>query len=480
MKTYQDLIEVGQAEDKRMDFVHSAIEDHKGSALFQDAVVAYEYNAHRNRTINQYRKLLYTMAGQAVPDNFSSNWKMACRFFHIFVTQEVQHLLGNGANWDKKSTKVAREKFGQDFDTRLQEIGKDALVGGVAFGFYNLDHVDVFKVTEFVPLYDEEDGALKAGIRFWQIDESKPLRATLYELDGYTEYIWRDGNPEVKNPKSKYKLKVLETPADGRVIYDGENYPTFPIVPLWGNPERQSELVGLREQIDCYDLIKSGFANDLDDASQIYWTIQNAGGMDDIDLAKFLERMKTVKAAVVEDTGARAEAHTVDVPFAAREALLGRIKHDLFVDAMALDPAEIAAGAVTATQIKAAYEPLNSKCDEFEYCILDFLDGLAAVAGINEYEVTFTRSMVVNTLEQVQVLATAANYLDRDYIVERMLETLGDGDLYEDMMKKLEKEEQERMALAMQQMAAQAGSQAPDEQGGETDQETEENATQGE
>jgi SPP1 family phage portal protein len=456
MKTYQDLVAVGDQEDKRMEFVKAAIDQHKGTAIYQEAVVAEEYNAHQNRTINQYRKLLYTISGRAVPDNYSANWKMASRFFHIFVCQEVQHLLGNGVTWDKKNKKAAESKFGQDFDNRLQELGKDALIGGVAFGFYNLDHMDVFKVTEFAPLYDEENGALMAGIRFWQVSDDKPLRATLYEVDGYTDYIWIKSEPKVLKDKRPYKLKLRETPADGVEIYDGENYPTFPIVPLWGNPERQSELVGLREQIDCYDLIKSGFANDLDDASQIYWTIQNAGGMDDVDLAKFLERMKTVKAAVVEDTGARAEAHTMEVPYNAREVLLARIKRDLYNDAMALDPADIAAGAVTATQIKAAYEPLNSKCDEFEYCIRDFLDGLTAVAGLDEYEVTFTRSMIVNTLEQVQVIATAANFLDREYIVEKILTALGDGDLAEDMISKLEKEEQERMTQAMQQMAAQA------------------------
>lgn len=475
MKTYQDLVKVENAEDKRMEFVRAAIADHKGTDLYQEAVIAAEYNAHQNRTINQYRKLLYTMSGQAVPDNFSANWKMACRDFHYFIVQEVQQLLGNGATWDKKSAQKARETFGRDFDNRLQEIGKDALIGGVAFGFFNLDHLDVFKVTEFVPLYDEENGALMAGIRFWQVSEDKPLRATLYELDGYTDYIWVNSEAKILRAKRAYKLKLRETPADGVEIYDGENYPTFPIVPLWGNPERQSELVGLREQIDCYDLIKSGFANDLDDASQIYWVIQNAQGMDDVDMAKFLERMKTVKAAALDDSGAKAEAHTLEVPYNAREVLLARIKRDLYKDAMALDPADIAAGSVTATQIKAAFKPLNSKCDEFEYCVRDFLNGLTAVAGITDYEVTFTRdNSLINTLEEVQVIATAANFLDRDYIIKKLLTTLGDGDVADDMIKKFEKEEQERMDMAMQQMAAQAGA----GQDGGTNQTDGENATQ--
>ena len=168
--------------------------------------------------------------------------------------------------------------------------------------------MEVFSILEFAPLYDEEDGSIKAGVRFWQIDSDKPLRATLYELDGFTEYMWKDGDGKVLSEKRAYILNVRESEADGVEVYNGENYPTFPIVPLWANSEHQSELIGLREQIDCYDLIKSGFANTVDESSLIYWTIQNAGGMDDVALAEFVERIRTVHAAAVEDEGARQRA----------------------------------------------------------------------------------------------------------------------------------------------------------------------------
>ena len=69
---------------------------------------------------------------------------------------------------------------------------------------------------------------------------------------------------------------MRESIADGTEILDGENYPGFPIVPLWANREHQSELTGLREKIDGYDLIQSGLANTIDEASMIYWRVKNA------------------------------------------------------------------------------------------------------------------------------------------------------------------------------------------------------------
>ena len=212
---------------------------------------------------------------------------------------------------------------------------------------------------------------------------------------------------------------------------------------MYGNEYKQSRLVGLREQIDCYDLIKSGFANDVDDASQIYWTIQNAGGMDDVDLAQFVERMKTVRAAVVSDDGARAESHTVEVPYSSREALLNRLEKDLFRDAQALDITNIANGSITATQIKAAYEPLESLCDGLEYQALSFIDKLLKIAQ-TENTATFTRSKLVNTTEEIQTIVSAATYLSEDYVTEKILTILGDGDRVSDVLDKMTEDEAKR------------------------------------
>lgn len=419
IKTFQDLIDAGENEKQRMAFVLSAINEHKSSAVYQTAKDAKLYASGKNATIMSYQKLLYTITGKAVPDNYSANHKCASGFFKRFVTQEAAYLLGNGVSFENGSTK---DKLGDNIDSVLYKGAKSALIQGVSFGFYNKDHVEMYDLTEFVPLYDEENGALMAGVRFWQIDDTKPLRATLFEVNGYTDYIKRRGEDiTVLNEKRTYIQFVKTSEIDGEIIYGGQNYPTFPIVPLWANPEKQSELVGKREQIDCYDLIKSGFANDLDDASMIYWTITNAGGMGDVDLVRFLERMKTVRAAVVDgsDEGSRVEAHTLDVPYQSREAYLARLEKDLYKDCMALDTEQIAAGQVTATQIEAAYEPLNEKADEFELCLHEFINGVLAIAGIEDIA-TFKRSQIVNRKEETEMILLAAEYLDDETILRKL------------------------------------------------------------
>ena len=212
---------------------------------------------------------------------------------------------------------------------------------------------------------------------------------------------------------------------------------------LWANREHQSELVGLREKIDGYDLIQSGLANDLDDASQIYWTITNAGGMDDIDLAKFIERMKVVRAAVVDDNGSSAEAHTLDVPYEARQVGLQDLRDSLYRDAMALDTDKVQNGNVTATAIESAYESLELKCDGFEYCVTECIDALLKLVGIEDSP-TYHRRKTTNQPEITNMVLAAAEYLDDETILRHL--PFINVDEVESILKKKDKEETDRYA----------------------------------
>lgn len=418
MKTYQDFLEVAEKSDRdRMEFVLSAINDHKNSDLYQQAKIAREYDEHRNVTIITVQKLLYTLSGKAIPDNYSANYKLRSAFFPIFMRQETQYLLSNGVILKNAENK---KRLGRKFDNQIQDLARSALVGGVAYGFWNLDHLEVFTALEFVPMLDEENGALRAGIRFWQVAANKPLRATLYEPDGFTQFIRRSGKEmEILAPKRGYISVEASSEVDGTEILEYQNYPGFPIIPMYGNRARQSELVGQREAIDCYDLIKSGFADTVDDASIIYWTISNAGGMDEIDMARFKETMRRIGVGLVDDDGAKAEAHTLTIPVEAREALLSRLSDDLYRDFQMLDTTKIQGGQKTATEITAAYQQMDNKVDEFEYCVGDFLYQLFALIGIDD-DPTFTRSKIVNQLEQTQMVLLAASYLDDETILSKL------------------------------------------------------------
>ena len=439
--TFNDLAEIGENERDRMEFVLDAIREHKGSELYKTAYDAELYYKHQNPTIMRYQKFVYNQFGQKVPDIWSPNNKIASNWYNYFTTQAVSYLLGNGVTF---KTEANKKKLGKDFDKKVQDIATHAKNGGVAFGFWNLDHLECFDLTEFVPIYDEEDGGLKAGIRFWQIDDSKPLRATLYELDGYTDYIKRKNeDAAILHNKRAYTQIVRKNDIEGETILDGAPPAGFPIVPLW-NINRQSDLVGNRGTIDAYDLMVSGLINNVSDGEFIYWILKNCGGMNEVDDAKFIEQLKLTRVAHADgDDGASVEAHNVSVEFEATAEALDRLTEQLYTDFMALKVQDVSAGSVTATQIQAAYEPINQKTDQFEYQVTEFINGILALAGIDD-EPTYTRSQMSNQSETLEMVLQAAEYLDDEYVTTKILTLLGDADKAQEVLKRKDAEAADR------------------------------------
>lgn len=441
MLTYQDFLKNNGKELNT--FLLRVIEEHKSSSSYKIAVDANMYDRQQNITIMKFQKYLYKMTGERIPDTISPNYRMSSNFLNRFTTQLTQYLLANGVSFPDSTIK---EKLGNDFDTQLQRAGKYALIEGVSFGFWDLDRLRVFRLTEFAPLYDEENGSLRAGIRFWQLAPNKPLRLTLYEEDGYTEFIKNNGeNMTVLTPKRPYKLILKSTPATGTEIYDGGNYPNFPIVPLYANDYHQSELVGIRASIDAYDLIKSGFANDLD-GHLLYWIINNAGGMDDVDVARVLERIKALGAAISDDN-ATIDAKSIDIPYESRISYLDRLEQDLYKDFGALKVENITAGATTATQIKSSYTPLDMKASGFEYQCIEFVQNILKLQGIEETP-QFKRDKIVNYGEETSMVLQSANYLDDETILKHL--PFLSVDEIEDILKRKEEEEAERYKMAEQ------------------------------
>jgi hypothetical protein len=362
---------------------------------------------------------------------------MAVYFTNLgFASLFSDAVSSSGSNFSS-SYKSASKKF----DRQIQAAATNARVSGVSFVYWNNDHVEVFDLTQFVPLWDEEDGTLKAGIRYWQIDADKPMRITLYTLDGVTEYIKRkDADMTLYAETRPYVILKRKSELGGERVVGAANYESFPIVPLWNN-KHQSDLVGNRGTIDAYDLMTSGLINNVSEGEVIYWVLKNCGGMDALDDAKFLQQLRTSRVVHADgDEGSGVDAHTVNVPFEASAEALDRLTDQLFHDFMALRVEKLSAGAVTNDQIQAAYEPLNQKVDEFEYNVTDCIESILALAGITDAP-TYTRSQMSNRKEIIDAVLSSVEHLSDSYVTEKILTALGDGD-------RMEKVEEEKIAEA--------------------------------
>ena len=130
IKTYNDLIEVGESEQKRMDFVLDAIREHKASREYSIAADADLYYKHQNPTIMRYQKFVYNQMGKAVPDIWAANNKIASNWYNYFTTQAVSYLLGNGITFKDATNK---DRLGKDFDKIVQDAATHAKNGAVCY-----------------------------------------------------------------------------------------------------------------------------------------------------------------------------------------------------------------------------------------------------------------------------------------------------------------------------------------------------------
>lgn len=464
MLTYQDFTEAGDA--NREGFVLEAIERHQSGKAYRTARMADAYDRQENITVNAYVQKVFDITGSKLVDFTASNNKIASNFFHRLNTQRTMYSLGGGVSFidadEAGNEDTTKEKLGRHFDHDLRTLAYYALIHGVCFGFWNLDRLFVFPLTEFCPLWDEHDGTLRAGIRFWRIDSSRPMQAVLYEADGYTRYQSRQDANGVANErleavgeKRPYIEKTSYTPADGiEQVIGGENYSALPVVPMWGSRLHQSTLVGMRQAIDSYDLIRSGFANDLTDCAQIYWLVSNAGGMSDKDLQQFLDRLKINHVALVDsDDGGNAQAYTQEVPYAARETYLRMIRDGIYEDFGALDVHTVAAGA-TNDHIDAAYQPMDEEASDFEYQVSEFVQRLLALMGIDDTPV-FKRARISNQKEQADMVMGEAQFLDHETVL-RKLPNISPSEVPA-IMRRLEEEDRDRMGNLVGAAAASAG-----------------------
>lgn len=405
----------------------SAIQRYKLSQDFLQALEASEYfrgcnTAVAKKTVLRARKIetrdetgrKRTRSGT---EDVVGN-RIGSGFLFRFVTQQNQFLLGNGCILSDAETKAL---LGADFDHQLAALGERALIHGVGWGFWNIDHLEVLSAAQdsrsgFFALCDELTGQPMVGIQFWQLCENRPMYVRLFEADGIT--VLRLDNSALISvmPKRPY-IVTMRSDALGDEILSAGNYAALPIIPLYANTEGSSELTpSIKAKIDAYDNILSDFADNLDRANDVYWVLNNFGGTTD-DIAQMLEEIQRIKAVANLSDGSgsssTAEPHTIEVPYAARQTALEILEKALYQDYMALNMDALTGGSLTNVAIRAATANLHLKADRYEWQVFRFVQQLLSLLGIHTEEIRFQRQCIANESETIGDIAAMRQDIDR-------------------------------------------------------------------
>lgn len=436
MITWQDY----EKAENKTEWLQQALVTYRNSKEYKKAIEEQEYMAGRNTEILNVQKVIYNMAGIPENDFTASNIKIRNRQIHRLVTDRCSYSLGNGVSFAGKRKEIingesqmvdpTKEMLGNDFDQRIYQTAYWAQSNGAAYLYVHVGHerdeweYNLFKKTEFLPLYDEYTGALRGGVRFWSLDWGKrPITAVLYTEEGYTVYETAKGQFGLSALEKKEDLKpyietVQTSEAYGEEVTGTGNMTTLPIFPLYSGENRDSALDNLKPLVDSIDMVLSGFANDIHDIAQVYWLVSGAMGMSDGDKRQLLDRLMLQHMAVIDGENSSITPYTQQIPYEARERCLKMLKDQMYENWGGFDVHTIEAGE-TNDHIEAAYWPMDEEADAFEYQLITFIRQILDMMGIDDVPI-FSRNRVSNQKEQTEMVLLAAQYLDDQTILEHL------------------------------------------------------------
>ena len=438
MITYQDY----EKATNKTEWLQQALVSYRSSDEFKKAVDEQEYMAGRNTAIQQTARVIYNMAGLPEPDFTASNMKIQDNTIHRLVTDRCSYSLGNGVSFPGRHKEIkngkpvfvdpVKELLGDKFDRALKKTAYWALSNSVAYLYVHMGRkkqewqYTLFKKTEFLPLYDEETGDLRGGIRFWSIDWGKrPITAVLYLEAGYIKYKTKSDEYSLSSLAQVEKLTpyietVQTSEAFGEEVVGSESLTRLPSFPLYSGEMKNSALDRLKDTIDATDMVLSGFVNDIHDIPQVYWLISGAMGMTEKDKKQLLDRLILQHMAVVDGENSNIQGFTQDVPYEAREKCLDRLHNKMYEKYGGFDVHTIEAGA-TNDHIDAGYWPMDEEADDFEYEVIDFVQSILEMMGQTDGTTPiFKRNRVSNQYEQTQMIMLAAPNLDDQTILEKL------------------------------------------------------------
>lgn len=199
-----------------------------------------------------------------------------------------------------------------------------------------------------------------------------------------------------------------------------------PFIPFRNNPLEQSDLATIKQLIDVYDKVYSGFVNDTDDIQEIIFVLTNYGGE---DKQEFLQDLKNYKMVKVDDDGNGAkggvETLAIDIPVEARDRLLNITREGIFTHGQGVDPQRNIGQNNSGVALKYMYSLLELKASmletEFKLGFAELIRFILRYLSADpdcKIKQTWTRSAINNDLEQADVVAKLANVTSKENIAK--------------------------------------------------------------
>lgn len=349
-------------------------------------------------------------------NRISHNWH------NLLVTQKVSYALSYPPAFDlgdKSANARVSEILGDQYTSTAMQLGIDASNTSVGwlhywrgadggFRYHTVDPVQI------VPVYSGTlDSELVGVLRCYTMLD--PVAAQYMQVCEF----WDDTRVRFYRQNTYGKYAYFDYPEIGQEMAHGLG--AVPFIPFYNNVQRRGDLPLYKDLIDAYDKVVSGFANDMEDVQEVIFVIRNYGGE---DKTEFLSDLKKAKVIKVEGDGG-VDTIRAEIPHEARSAFLDRVRRQIFVSGMGVDPDPEKFGDSSGVALKYLYSLLELKAGmletQFRTGFAELVRAICRVEGMAEPTQiiqTWTRNMIQNETETAQIAAQSVGIISDQTIIK--------------------------------------------------------------
>lgn len=365
--------------------------------------------------------------------------RIPSNFYGLLVNQKASYLFSDPPLFDvgrKADNERVAEALGDGYAKKCKSLCISASNAGVGWlhvwkGADNSFQYGVVPPVQVIPVWSSDlEKRLLAVLRTYNTTDDAGETYTVYEYWTDTECVAyqrrESASLDFLFPYRMFSVYDLDTGAmqpDNRLRHDwGE----VPFIPFFNNEGCTSDLDTVKELVDAYDKVFSGFLNDLEDIQEVIFVLSGYGGE---DLKEFMQSLRESKAIKVDtgDTGGQpgVETLTINIPVEAREKMLSITRKAIFEQGQGIDPDPQNFGNSSGVALKFLYSLLELKGGlmetEFRLGFGRLVRLICKHLGLSPRKVnqTWTRTAVTNDAELSDIAAKSTGVISQRTILRR-------------------------------------------------------------
>lgn len=368
--------------------------------------------------------------------------RIPSNFYKLLVNQKAAYAFTERVVFDTGNddlNNLIKQTLGDSFRKKCKSLCVQAANAAAGWLHYwkgddGKFHYAVMDSKQIIPVWTRDlEKELYAVLRTYSmIDETDGNTYIIYE-------IWTENLCESFRRKSDEGLDMLgyfyqhlvidiDTGAkEYQPVYE-HGFGEVPFIFFNNNDEGTNDLTDIKELIDAYDKVFSGFLNDLEDIQELIFIITNYGGDADNAL-QILQEMKTKKIINVESEGADDKSGVstlaIEIPVAARKEMLEITRKAIFEQGMGIDPDPQNFGNSSGVALQYLYSLLELKTGvmetEFEVSFNRLARAILKFYGrsADKLEQIWTRTSVTNDAEMADIAQKSKNVISDETIVRK-------------------------------------------------------------